>query len=477
MTENSESHAFYDSEEYRDSIATVDKSGKRIWLYPKKPNGRLYEWRKKVSYVFLLLFFLMPFIKINGNPFLQLNIIQRKFSILGTLYFPQDFYIFLFFMLTGLLFIILFTVIFGRLFCGWVCPQTVFMEMVFRRFEYWIEGDWSQQKKLDAAAWNFEKIAKKSTKHALFLCISFLIANTLLSYIIGYEEVIHIASDPFSKHLGGLMALIVFTLAFYSVFAFMREQVCTTICPYGRLQGVLLDKDSIVISYDNVRGEPRSKIQKVNEPELGNLLSLAGDCIDCKLCIKVCPTGIDIRNGTQLECVNCTACIDVCDEVMVKVDRPKGLIRFDSSNGISNGKRKIFTPRAKAYIAVLLVLCLINTILFLSRKSIEINIFHTPGTIYQKMDGGYIGNVFNYQLVNKTNKDEEITFSISEYDASIMMVGKEEVTLKQAEKASGTFIIKIPESKLKDRKTKLLIKAKSSNKDYIIKTNFLGPIK
>ncbi|MDX5436563.1 MAG: 4Fe-4S binding protein, partial [Pontibacter sp.] len=286
------------TDEFRDHLSTVDAEGKRVWVYPKKPQGKLYNYRKYVSYVLLAFLFAGPFIKINGLPLLMLNVIERKFVIFGVLFWPQDFFILVLAFLTMAVFIILFTVVYGRIFCGWVCPQTIFLEMVFRRIEYLIEGDYTKQRALDKMPWNTEKILKKGTKTFVFLAISFLIANTFLAYIIGIDALLEIAIDNPLNHLAGLGALVVFTGLFYGVFAWFREQVCTIACPYGRLQGVMLDKKTVVVAYDYGRGEPRGKLRKNQE-------RTEGDCINCNQCVHVCPTGIDIRNGTQLECINC----------------------------------------------------------------------------------------------------------------------------------------------------------------------------
>lgn len=326
-------------QEYRDRIATVDEDGRRNWIYPKKPKGPFYEYRKYVSYVLLLFLFGMPFVKVNGEPLLLFNVLERKFILFGVYFAPQDFHLFVFAMLIFIIFIALFTVIYGRLFCGWVCPQTIFMEMVFRRIEYWIEGDANAQKRLHKAPWTADKVIKKLGKQMIFFAIAVLVANTFLAYIIGLDEVVRIATEPVQQNFGGFTSMILFSAAFYFVFSYLREQVCTTICPYGRLQGVLLDKNSIVVAYDYERGEPRGKIRKpkkskalavegipAKEDPIAAIQRQLGDCIDCKLCVQVCPTGIDIRDGTQLECVNCTACIDACDEVMVKVKDRKSVV-------------------------------------------------------------------------------------------------------------------------------------------------------
>jgi cytochrome c oxidase accessory protein FixG len=466
-------YIYEDHETYRDSIATVSKDGGRIWMYPKQPVGKYYNRRKLASYIYLVVLFGLPFIKINGNPILQFNILERKFSILGILFFPQDFHIFLFMMLTFVVGVALFTVVYGRLFCGWACPQTVFLEMIYRRIEYAIEGDGDQQRKLNSAKWSISKLSKKGVKHFIFLLIAVLIANTFLSYIIGYEAVWKIASDPINMHITGFVAMILFSLLFYGVFAFLREQVCTTICPYGRLQGVLLDSDSIVISYDHQRGEPRGKLKKSEDK---NTLEIKGDCIDCNLCVKVCPTGIDIRNGTQLECVNCTACIDACDAVMLKTNKEPGLIRYDSHAAISSGRPHVITNKVKAYTAVLLLLTVVNGLLLFTRDEIEANILHTPGTTYQNTGINEISNVYNYTFINKSNEDIILTLSV--IGGKVAIIGKEQkITLQKAQSVGGTCIVTLPSNSISQRKSKIEVKIKYAGKVKNINTIFLGPFK
>src|SRR6478609_3838398 len=317
-------------EGYRDSISLIDKGGDRNWVYTKKPKGHLYNGRNWFNILLIVLLFTGPFLKYNGHPLMLLNVLDRKFIILGIPFWPQDMPLFALLMLTFVMFIIVFTVVFGRVWCGWACPQTIFMEMLFRKIEYWIEGDFKAQQKLDKQEWNTDKIIRKTSKHILFFALSVWIANTFLSYVIGVDEVWKLISDGPTEHPGKFFSLIVFSTVFYFVFAKFREIICIVVCPYGRLQGLMLDKNSIVVAYDYLRGEPRGHKKKGVEQNLG-------DCVDCHRCVQVCPTGIDIRNGTQLECINCTACIDECNDVMVKVHKPKGLIRYASQEEISTG--------------------------------------------------------------------------------------------------------------------------------------------
>jgi len=458
------------NESFRDHIATINREGKRQWIYPKKPSGKYYNYRKILSYIYLLIFFGLPFIKINGEPIFLLNIIERKFILFGMIFWPQDFYIFGLGMLIFIIFIALFTVIFGRVFCGWACPQTIFMEMLFRRIEYWIEGDASHQKALANAPWDEIKIAKRVAKLALFFILSFLIANTFLSYIIGVDKLFTIISEPISKHIGGFISIILFTGVFFFVYSWFREQVCLIVCPYGRMQGVLLDKNSVVVAYDYVRGETRHKFKK-NETRIG------GDCIDCGLCVKVCPTGIDIRNGTQLECTNCTACIDECDHIMESVGLPKGLIRFDSENGIKNKLKLSFTNRMKAYTAVLLVLISIETFLLASRSDYDATIIRAKGMLYQEQPNNEISNLFTIKLVNKTRKAFPVEIKVEDSPgAHVKIVGKD-LQVKGEDVTQGSFFLFLSKKSIKKRKTMIKVGIYSNGKLIkTVKTSFFGPV-
>lgn len=456
-------------ESFRDHIATIREDGKRNWIFAKKPKGKYYNARTIVSIVYLVLFFSLPFVRIHGDPFFLFNVLERRFIFFGVTFWPQDFFIFGLGMLVFMVFILLFTVVFGRVFCGWVCPQTVFMEMVFRRIEYWIEGDATHQRQLAAQPWNGEKLSRKGAKHLVFFLFAFLIANTFLAYIIGTEELFHIIRDPLSKHVGGFISLLVFTGIFYAVYAWFREQVCLIVCPYGRLQGVLTDKNTLLVAYDYLRGEPRGKYTKTGSPE-------TGDCIDCDQCVKVCPVAIDIRNGTQLECTNCTACIDACNFMMDKTGRPEGLIRYASENGISKGEQLRITPRMLAYSVVLLILIGILAALLATRKDVDATILRTPGMLFQQRDHDRISNLYNIRLINKTHKDVPVTLKIESGPGTIQMIGKNVVVGKTA-KAETTFFILMPKSAIHQRKTAVVIGLYSGKERLeTIKTNFLGPL-
>jgi len=454
---------------FRDTLSTIDEKGKRVWIHPKKPEGRYYEARKYVSYFCLAILFTLPFIKVNGNPLFMLNVIERKFIIFGLIFWPQDFFLFGLTMLTFIVFIVLFTSVFGRLWCGWTCPQTIFMEMVFRRIEYFIEGDMSSQKALKKSPWTSDKIIKKFSKHTIFFIISFLIANIFLAYIIGIDELEKIVTEPIAYHTTGFISILIFSGIFYWVFAHFREQVCLVVCPYGRLQGVLLDKNSIVVAYDYVRGEPRKLIKK-NEDRR------AGDCIDCHQCVNVCPTGIDIRNGTQLECINCTACIDACDHMMDHVGLEKGLIRLASEDGIAKNQKLKFTTRIALYSALLTVLLIGLSVGIVLRTDTETTVLRTPGMLYQKQPDGKISNLYNFKIVNKTNNDFPVKFKLEGIDGIITMASTEQVTARNQEISEGEFFVIVDSKMLKERKNKIKIGVYTKNKKIeTVKTTFMGP--
>ena len=466
-----------DNEIFRDSIGTINEEGNRAWVYPKKPSGRFYDYRKWVSYFLLAFLFLSPFIKINGNQFLMFNVLERRFNIFGFPFWPQDFHLFVISMIIGVMFITLFTVAFGRIFCGWICPQTIFMEMVFRRIEFWIDGDRNKQRKLDQQKWDAEKIRKRLLKWFIFLVISFLIANIFLAYLIGSDKLLRYITDGPFNHLGTLFPLLIFTAVFYFVFAWFREQVCVIACPYGRLQGVLLDNKSIVVAYDHKRGEAENGRKKFRKNEDREALGY-GDCIDCLQCVHVCPTGIDIRNGTQLECVNCTACIDECDHIMESINKPKGLIRYASEDNIEKKAPFKLTARMKGYIAVLTILIGLLTGMLFLRNEVEANILRLPGQLYEHKENNIISNVFTYKLVNKTTEDiEDVNLKLMSHKGELKLVSTmEDITVPKQGIAEGTLFIEIKNSALTGDRNKIKIGVYQG--DELIETtsaNFLGP--
>ncbi|NQY29368.1 MAG: cytochrome c oxidase accessory protein CcoG [Flavobacteriaceae bacterium] len=463
-------------EVFRDSIGTITDDGKRNWIYAKKPSGRFYKYRTQISWGLLLCLFSFPFLKINGNQFLLFNVIDRKFNIFGFPFWPQDFHLLVMAMIIGVLFVVLFTVIFGRIFCGWICPQTIFMEMVFRKIEYAIEGDRGAQIRLDKQKWTTEKIIKRGLKWVLFFIISFIIANVFLAYFIGGDVLIsYIFIEPL-LHISTLLTLLLFTTVFFCVFSWFREQVCIIACPYGRLQGVLLDNKTINIAYDYVRGEKKEGRAKFKKNE-DRATTGKGDCIDCDQCVQVCPTGIDIRNGTQLECVNCTACIDACDFMMEKVNLPKGLIRFASEDNINKGEQTVFSKRQKAYSAVLILLSVVMSVMLFLRNDIEATLIKLPGQLYEKKENNIISNVFTYKLVNKTSDDiNQLEFKLLSHKGEIKVVGISDINLAAQTLNTGTLFVEIPKSELHKDREKISVGIYCNGKKIeTTTTNFLGP--
>ncbi len=482
-----------DTEEFRDHISTVAEDGKRIYVYPKKQKGRYYWRRTIVAAILLILFLVGPFIKVDGRPLMLFNVLKRDFIIFGIPFTPQDTFLFAVTMITSLVIIVLFTAVFGRLFCGWVCPQTIFMEHVFRRIEYAIEGDANKSRRLDKGPWTKEKIWKKGLKWTIFYLISLIIAHYFLAYIIGADEVLKLIKSPIGSHIGGFIAMIIFSVIFFMVFANVRDQVCTTICPYGRLQGVLLDKNSIVVSYDFERGEPRGPIKKKKKKktELENLAASTdvatpavepqGDCVDCELCVKVCPTGIDIRNGTQLECINCTLCMDACNSIMDKVKRPQGLIRYASYNSIVEHKpNKVLTTRSIAYSVVMVVLLGFLGYLMVGRTAVKTFFQRARGTIYMEVDANHGKNLYNYQLINKTRDEISVDFKLLNKEGTLEFVGSKDLKVPPAGvnggMAEGAVFITLDKKDLEGKTTPLKIGVFKDGKQIeTIETGFLGP--
>ena len=463
------------AETFRDSVSTIEQTGSRKWVYPKKPKGKFTNYRDIVTFFLLAVFFITPFIKINGNAMLKINIIDREFFIFGQPFYPQDFFILALGAITSLVFIILFTVIFGRIFCGWICPQTIFMEGVFRKIEFWIEGDRNKQIRLASQPWNAEKIWKKGLKWSVYVVISLIITHWMFMYIVGYKEVFEMIQEGPFTNFTSFLVMIIFTAAFYFTFAWFREQVCTLVCPYGRLQGVLIDKQTINVYYDFKRGENRAKWRKGEDRKAEG----KGDCIDCNQCVVVCPTGIDIRDGQQLECVNCTACIDACDEVMVKTGLPPGLIRYATEDEIEKEIPFRFTNRMKAYSAVLALMIAFLGFLMYNRGSVEAKFIKPAGSSFFVRDGK-INNTYNYTFLNKGNADETLTIKILNPEhGEVSLSGTNQIIIKRGEITKGTVNISFPQKEISLSKQNIEIGVYDKKGKLLdsFKTYFEGPFK
>ncbi len=460
--------------DFRDHLSTADREGRRQWLYPRKVDGRYFRARTYFSWALLALMFAGPFVRIGGNPLLLLNVVERKFVILGQIFWPQDIILFALAFLLFIAGILVFTAAYGRLWCGWACPQTVLMEMVFRKIEHLVEGDSHQQRALDKAPWNGRKLALKSAKHAVFFGLSFLVGNTLLAYIIGTEHLFKLISDSPAKHLQGLGFMIAFTLVFYAIFARFREQACTFICPYGRLQSTLLDENSIVVAYDYRRGEKRGVWKRSQNFEARRAAG-RGDCIECRQCVVVCPTGIDIRNGTQMECVHCTACIDACDAVMDKINRPRGLIRYASLNGIERGERLRLTPRLVGYTLVLLALTALLGFLVFTRSDVQTTLLRAQGALFQKMPNGHFSNLYTVRVVNKTSRQIPIELRLEGPRGQLQVLGQELVVAP--EKSTETSVlVDLEPSVMKSGTTPIRVGVYANGRRLeMLKSAFIGP--
>ncbi len=456
-----------ENDDFRNHLYNQSKDGKRLWIYPGRVIGQFYRYRSYVSYVLLALLFGLPWLEHKGQPIFLFNVLERKFIFWGVPFFPQDFHLVALGLVCFLIFISLFTVLFGRIWCGWACPQTIFMEMLFRKIEYWIEGDDKAQRRLNESPWTKEKIIKKGSKHTLFVLLAFAISNTFLMYLIGKQEWSQIVQGNPIDHIKGLSAMLIFTAVFYFVFARFREMVCMVVCPYGRLQGVLLDNNSILVQYDHKRGEPRGKVNKSETK---------GDCIDCHWCVRVCPTGIDIRNGSnQLECIGCTACIDACDAVMEKIEKPQGLIRYDSLNGVNSGTKLKFNLRIGAYTTVLLLILGILGYLLITRRNWESTLLRTPGMTFQVDEKLHtVSNIYNLEILNKSMEDQEFSVRVDK-PLELIWIGEGIKQVQKGKQVKTEFFIRTKMGAWQQGEKISIHIRNGDGKEETLKTSFIQP--
>ena len=462
------------SDSYRDSLYNTDTSGRRIGFFPKRPKGRFYNQRKVVSTILLIFFFGLPWIKWNGDPFVMLNVIERKFIVFGFAFYPQDFLLLALLVVGLFFFIFAFTSVLGRIWCGWGCPQTIFLEMVYRRIEYWIEGDSIAQRKLSKAPWTGKKVWKRTLKHTIFALIALAVSHTVIGFVVSMDTIIENYQQPFAENLIFWVVVAINAGAFYFVFSWFREQACIFICPYGRLQGVLLNNKSLVISYDHVRGEPRGKLKKqATNPD-------QGDCIDCKACVAVCPTGIDIRNGTQLECVNCTACIDACDDIMDKVNKPRGLVRYASQEMIETGKKFKVTTQAYVYAAGLTAIMVAFFVFLSNSGDLHTKLLRARGQTYTMTSEGNVTNLYDISVTNKSKKDRNLDFRLADgTKGELLLIGSQDLTLDLPADglSEGKLLVELPPESLQGLSFEIEIEILEDDKVVeTVTTKFNGPM-
>jgi cytochrome c oxidase accessory protein FixG len=450
-------------QDFRDRPNNIDSSGQRKWIKAKQPKGKWYLRRTIVGYIFLTFLIVAPLLKIKGNPFMLLDILNRKFFLFGQMVFAEDTYLMALVMAVTVVCIVLFTVIFGRLWCGWACPQTLFLELIYRKIEFLIDGN-GRNRTYGIEDLNTLKI-RFLLKHTIYLLVSVFFTNMFLMWFTGPEQLLKIISEPISLHWLGFLVMIALSLFYYWIYAHFREQVCAFFCPYGRMQGVLLDNNSISVIYDYKRGEPRNP--KVNE---------GGDCINCRQCIAVCPTGIDIRNGSQLECIHCASCIDECNLVMKKIGKPFNLIRYDSFQGVETGKRSLLNPRSIAYTGVLVVLMMILAFTAGRRETIDVTLWRAQGTLYQQLDAETYSNIYQVMFLNKGSESVELTPRLLDIPTGEVSIGGNKVILPPNGKQKEAMIIKMKKIALTGKETEIRIGLFSGDQlKETVTTNFLGP--
>lgn len=444
---------------FRDRPINIDDTGKRKWIFARKPKGKWYTRRSIVAWLFLGFLVLAPFIRVGGNPLMLLDIAHRKFVIFGQVFMPQDTYILALIMAVTVVGFVLFTVAFGRLWCGWACPQTLFLEHVFRRIEYLFDGDY--RKGTPKPSTGFKKLAK----HATFIITSIFFTNAFLNWFTGPERLYEIVTGSITANWAGFLIMLGISTFYYWIYAYFREQVCTMVCPYGRMQGVLIDSKTITVAYDYKRGEPRGPKAK-------------GDCISCNRCVSVCPTGIDIKNGSQLECVNCTACIDECNQVMASIKRPLNLIRYTSVEGIEKGKTKLLNARTIAYSSVLAILFAVLVVVIAQKTDVDTTIQRLPGTMFQQIDATTYSNVYNLKIVNKTAKEKTLSLNILSPAGGVIDITGKQPIVPAHDNLESVVMVKLNKNVLSGKSTSLKIGIFEGDKLLeTIETNFFGPTK
>ena len=449
-----------------ESVTTINEDGSHHVLHPADVKGRFTAWRRIVGVLLIAVYVLLPWIPINGNPAVFLDITHRRFHLFGLMFLTQDLWL-LVFVISGTGFLLFYVAsLLGRIWCGWGCPYTVFLDHVFRRIERLVEGDATARKNRMAAPPTPGGLVRTFVKHGLYIVCAAAIAHLFLSYFISLHTLYGYMQESPGEHIAVFAGVAALTGVLYFCFAWFREQFCIVMCPYGRLQSALTDDDTMTIGYDKQRGEPRGK---ATDPA-------AGHCIDCRRCVQVCPTGIDIRNGLQLECIGCAACIDACDDIMLKLHRPPGLVRYDSLNGLAGKKRRIIRPRIILYTGLMLLGASVLAISLARLHSFEMSIIRMRGMPFM-VDQDVVRNQFLFRLVSKANDPVSYHLSIEGAPAYMTITGLDNaVTIQPQEEKQQSLMLAVS-SKDYTGPFHFTIKAQPEGDGDVIRreVEFLGP--
>lgn len=394
-------------------LSTMTREGKRRWIYPILSKGRFLNNRRAVAWVLIILYVALPLIPVAGKPAILLDVASREFVFFGLTLYPTD-TLLLLIMLVGIMaVVILGTALLGRVWCGWACPQTVYLEFVFRPIERLIEGKEHVRQRRDEGPLTFDKAWRKGLKFSVYLAISLVLAHTFVAYFTGWDQLISWMTESPTENWGFFVIMALTTGLVLFDFGYFREQMCTIACPYARMQSIMVDEDSLIVSYDPTRGEPRSRRskKKIRQEEAG-VIEAMGDCIDCAACVRTCPTGIDIRDGLQMECVACTQCVDACDSIMDAIGKPRGLIRYTSERELGGKKTRIWRPRTVLYSALLVLALSAFTVVISARDSFDVNVGRAVGAPYTELPDGRIANRLRFRVRNQSGTPSDVDLGV-----------------------------------------------------------------
>ncbi|MFZ5446975.1 MAG: cytochrome c oxidase accessory protein CcoG [Myxococcota bacterium] len=452
-------------------LGSMNKDGSRKVIHPADVKGFWTRWRRVVFGLLIAVYVAGPLIPVGGHPMIQLDVEHRRFFLFGTTFNSQDFWMVLLLVLSFVFGLLAFTAWRGRVWCGWACPQTVFLEGVYRPIERFFDGPREARIRLASEPMSVKKFARRLGKYTAFLLVSVAIAHTATALFVSPKELWLMIQEGPAAHLEAFTLTTGFTLILTFNFTWFREQFCVVLCPYGRLQSVLHDRDSVTVAYREARGEPRGKLQK------GPDAPKVGDCIDCKRCVNVCPTGIDIRDGLQMECLACTQCIDACDEVMDKINRPRGLIAFASQSELANANpRGFLRPRVLVYVGLMSIALVTLAISLGTRTPFEANIFRPRGALPFMVDGDVVRNPFELHVFNKRPDATKFKIELvgAPPDAQIV-IGTPEFELASLTDAHVPVSVSIPRKSLgKPVDLKVLITDQSTGVVREKTVRFLG---